>query len=57
MKTIYQVEIDHTKPLPSKVPLTDVIADRIYNYCFAQGVEVGVKANVHLTPKEEKDAN
>jgi hypothetical protein len=46
VKTIVILTIEHKKPLPSKVPITDAISERVYNYCFAQGVEVGVRASL-----------
>lgn len=42
MKSTYLLEITHKNPLPRKVPMTDILADRIYNYCFAQGCEISV---------------
>jgi hypothetical protein len=46
VKTILILTIDHKKPLPTKVPITDVASERLYNYLYAQGVEAGVRASV-----------
>ena len=48
MKTTVIIEIDHEKPLPAKIAatLTDVIAQRVYGYLYAQGATVGVAARV-----------
>lgn len=36
--------VQHKKPLPPDA--TDVIANRFYSWSYAQGVEVGVKAEI-----------
>jgi hypothetical protein len=46
MKTVLIVEIDHQKPLPVKLDLTDAASQRIYGWLYSQGVEAGVKAKV-----------
>lgn len=53
MKTLILVEIDHKKDLPSKVPATDVIAQRIYGWLYANGVEAGVQARIEVEVKEQ----
>lgn len=55
MKTMLVVEVTHSKPLPTKVPLTDILTDRVYNYLFAQGHQVGVK--VVLAGEVEEQAH
>jgi hypothetical protein len=45
--------VTHKKPLPEDA--TDVIANRVYGWCYSQGVEVGVTAEV-VKPEEERDA-
>lgn len=54
MKTTIQIEIEHAKPLPTKTPITDVVADRTYNYLFANGSQVGVRV---MLVSEELDAS
>lgn len=44
MKTILILTIEHKKPLPVKTPITDVVAERTYNFLYAQGCEAGVRA-------------
>jgi hypothetical protein len=39
MKTILIVTIEHSKPLPAKVEITDIASDRLYGYLYSQGVE------------------
>lgn len=46
MKTTIEVVIDHKKPLPGRLPITDVIADRLYMYLYANACEAGVDAKV-----------
>lgn len=53
MKTVIELEIEHQKDLPSRAPVTDVIAQRVYGYLYANGVEAGVTAKVLLEVKEE----
>ena len=48
MRTVLQVVIDHNKPLPAKVSLTDIAAQRIYGWLYSQGVEAGVQATLLL---------
>jgi hypothetical protein len=44
VKTIVILTIEHKKPLPVKVPITDIAADRIQNYLYSQGCEASVTA-------------
>lgn len=53
MKTQILIEIDHKKPLPEKTPITDVIAQRVYGFLYANGVEAGVVAKLWDETKEE----
>ena len=53
MKTVIELEIEHRKDLPSRTPVTDVIAQRVYGYLYSQGVEAGVTAKVMLQVDEE----
>jgi hypothetical protein len=46
MKTILQIEITHSKPLPDKTPITDIVSQRAYSYLYSQGCEAGVKATL-----------
>jgi hypothetical protein len=46
MKTIVILTIEHSKPLPTKAPITDVLSERTYNYLYAQGVEADVRASL-----------
>lgn len=46
MKTLLILTIEHTKPLSTKTPITDVVSERVYNYLYAQGVEAGVRASL-----------
>ncbi len=55
MKTVIVLEIEHTKPLPNKTPLTDVVSQRVYGYLYSQGVEAGVRAALAQMPKEPGD--
>jgi hypothetical protein len=54
MKTQILIEIDHTLPLPSKTPITDVIAQRVYGYLYANGVEAGVAAKLWDVTEEKQ---
>lgn len=57
MKTILILTIEHKKPLPTKTPITDVVSERTYNYLFAQGVEVGVRASLAAEKVEAWEAS
>lgn len=46
MKTLLIITIEHTKPLPDKVPITDIASQRLYSYLYSQGVEAGVRASL-----------
>lgn len=56
MKTILIVTIDHTKPLPAKVEITDIASQRLYMYLYSQGIEAGVTATqcTQVPSKPEK---
>jgi hypothetical protein len=54
VKTILIVEIEHQKPLPVKLDLTDAASQRIYGWLYSNGVEAGVKAR--LTVETTRDA-
>ena len=53
MKTVLLITIEHTKPLPDKVPVTDIAAQRLYGYFFANGVEVDVEAQIQPQVPDE----
>jgi hypothetical protein len=53
MKTEILVTITHAKPLPDKMPITDIVAQRIYSFIYANGVEVGVDARIWSEVKED----
>lgn len=42
MKTVLIIEIDHTRPLPSKSPIGEVLGQRVYGYLYANNCEAGV---------------
>lgn len=44
MKTIIQLEVEHSKPLPPDA--TDIAAQRVYGWLFSRGIEAGVKAKL-----------
>lgn len=46
MKTTIILEIDHSKPFAPKVQPTDIVAQRVYSYLYAQGYEVGITAKI-----------
>jgi hypothetical protein len=46
VKTILIVTLEHSKPLPDKTPITDVVGQRLYAYLYSQGVEAGVRASL-----------
>jgi hypothetical protein len=54
MKTLIVLEIDHKKPLPTKSPITDIVAQRVYGYLYSQGCEAGVQARVEVEVKEQE---
>jgi hypothetical protein len=56
VKTIVIVTIEHAKPLPSKVEITDIASDRLYGYLYSQGVEASVTATqcTQVPAKPEK---
>jgi hypothetical protein len=56
VKTIVILTIEHKRPLPDKVPVTDVIAERTYKYLYSQGVEVGVRASLVQEKREAWEA-
>ena len=43
-ETIVILTVKHSSPLPES--LTDLVAERTYNYLFAKGVKVDVKATL-----------
>jgi hypothetical protein len=45
VKTIVILTIEHKKPLPVRVPITDISAERIQNYPYSQGCEATVTAS------------
>ena len=40
MKTILKITIEHAKPLPEKLNLTDTVASRTYGYLTAHGQQI-----------------
>lgn len=46
MKTSFLVEFEHAEPLPDKVPLSDVLSERGYNYVHSQGGRCDVTAKL-----------
>lgn len=46
MKTLLIVTIEHSKPLPEKVQITDIAGQRLYSYLYSQGVEAGVRVSL-----------
>lgn len=46
MKTVLQIEVTHSKPLPKSMEVTDVASQRLYMWLYSQGVEAGGKAQL-----------
>jgi hypothetical protein len=49
-ETVIVLKVTHKKDLPKDA--TDVIANRVYGWCYSQGVEVSVTATVDEPAKE-----
>lgn len=56
MKTILILTIEHSKPLPEKMVITDVVSERAYNWLRAQDCPASVTATqcTQVPAKPEK---
>jgi hypothetical protein len=55
VKTILIVTVDHKKPLPERMELSDVAAQRLYGWLYSQGVEASVNASYAQKEVEDED--
>lgn len=53
MKTTIITVIEHKKPLPAKVPVTDAVSQRIYGWLYSQGVEAAVSTKLMTALEDE----